>query len=1010
VSWRIARAEAQGHDRRVPRRVSSPIFVGRVAERAAIADALERAVAGRPGVVLIGGEAGVGKSRLLAEVAANAATLGATVVAGACVDVAAGTLPYAPFVEIISGLHRAGMLASLAPGTIAELGRLTPTLAVPGHELPVRGDGGQGRLFAAVRDAIGLASASTTLVVAIEDVHWADATTLDLLTYLTRSMQAERLLLIATARLDGLPRRHPLVGVLAELARLAWLERIDLVRFDAAEIAQQLTGILGRVPEASLAREVFERSDGNAFYAEELIATGASPGGPLPASLRAALSARLAGLDEATQQVLRVVAVAGRSVRHELLLQVAGLPAPQLVAAVRSALEQRVLIEVADPIAGYAFRHALVREAAYDELLAAERVALHAAVADAIERDASLSLSGRLARSGELAFHAMAAGDLRRALLASIDAAAAAEEASAFAEAELHLERIVEIWPRIDDREALVGTDRAGLLARLARTAASAGHQARGAAAAGEALEALPPDDDDRRVAILLERFEYAAEGADIDSAELAVAAALALVGDDVSARGAHAAAAEALLHMHRSRYAAGAAAAARAIEIARGCGATAELFMALTVQGEVQTQLGETNRAGESFAEAGGLYDDVGDPQLRSRWLRWRSWARFMHGAYAESLVLARQAIDLARRDGVDARLGATLLDAVLENLVELARWPEAAATAAEVFARVSMSFEFVYSHSTLARMHTFQGRFADAEREVAAAAAIDAVGPHRVWQLEDATFLAYASGRYAEGRARMEAAIASSSDPTVDATLWWSLVKAVGGEADRAVAARRRRRAAEAEEASAAGMRFATIFRASARRAIEADGGGPAVLAWRSTVEAELARLIGRSDADAWATVVAARAAVDQPWELAYARLRHGEAILAQGGPAGSAAAALRLAHEAATSLDAMALRSEIEAVAGRARIQLPPGQGRDAGQPPGPAGPRLTAREVSVIALVAAGHTNREIGDRLFISEKTVSVHVTHAMEKLGALSRYEAAASAERLGLLDVARTA
>jgi DNA-binding NarL/FixJ family response regulator len=254
------------------------------------------------------------------------------------------------------------------------------------------------------------------------------------------------------------------------------------------------------------------------------------------------------------------------------------------------------------------------------------------------------------------------------------------------------------------------------------------------------------------------------------------------------------------------------------------------------------------------------------------------------------------------------------------------------------------------------------------------------------------------------------MEAAIASSSDPTVDATLWWSLVKAVGGEADRAVAARRRRRAAEAEEASAAGMRFATIFRASARRAIEADGGGPAVLAWRSTVEAELARLIGRSDADAWATVVAARAAVDQPWELAYARLRHGEAILAQGGPAGSAAAALRLAHEAATSLDAMALRSEIEAVAGRARIQLPPGQGRDAGQPPGPAGPRLTAREVSVIALVAAGHTNREIGDRLFISEKTVSVHVTHAMEKLGALSRYEAAASAERLGLLDVARTA
>ena len=1005
---RIARGNTPGHDRAVPRRVSSPIFVGRVAERAAIAEAIERAVAGRPGVVLIGGEAGVGKSRLLAEAAAHATTLGATVVIGGCVDIAAGTLPFAPFVEIVRGLHRAGLLASLPQGTIAELGRLAPELDATGPDPVRRSEGGQGRLFAGVRDALGIASASSPLVVAIEDLHWADTTTLDLLTYLTRSVQAERLLLIATARLDGLPRRHPLVGLVAELARLPWLERIDLLRFDALEIAQQLTGILGRVPEASLTREVFARSDGNAFFAEELIATGAAPGGPLPDSLRAALAARLAGLDEATQQVLRVIAVAGRAVSHELLLRVAEMPAAQLVAALRSALEQRVLVDVVDPFPGYGFRHALVREAAYDDLLVAERVAMHTAIADAIERDASLSLGGRLARSGELAFHAMAARDLQRALIASIEAAAAAEDASAFAEAELHLDRIVEIWPRIDDPEAKVGMDRAQLLVRLARAAASAGHQARGAAVAGEALDALPPDDVDRRVSILLERFEYAAEGADIDTAELAAAGALALLGDERSARGAHAAVADALIHLHRGRYVAAAPAAARAIEIARACGASRELFMALTVQGEVQTQLGETNHAEASFAEAGDLLGEVGDPRLRSRWLRWRGWARYMHGAYGESLALVRQAIEIARREGADARLGAILLDGTLDNLVELGRWPEAIATAAEVLARVSTSFEVVYSHSSLARMHTFQGRFADGEREVAAAATIAAVGPHRVWQLEDAIFLAYASARYVEGRARAEDAISSSSDPASDATLWWALVKAVGGEADRAVAARLRRRVAEAEDAVAAGRRFAAIFRTSARRAIDADGGGPAVLAWLRTVDAEESRLIGISDAHAWAAAVAARTAVDQPWELAYARLRHGEAILARGGPIDDAAVALRLAHETATALEAAAMRSAIEALAGRARIPLPGAPDRVAGSP-GPAGTTLTAREVTVLALVAAGHTNREIGDRLFISEKTVSVHVTHAMEKLGALSRYEAAASADRLGLLEVART-
>jgi DNA-binding CsgD family transcriptional regulator len=1028
---RVARGDVRAHDRAMPRRLSSPIFVGRVAERAAIADAMERAATGRPGIVLIGGEAGVGKTRLLAEAATQALALGQSVVTGACIDVAAGTLPYAPFVEIARALARTGRLAGVSDLTIAELRRLTPELgastrhAAPGEmgswsgdDLGVRGSGGgQGRMFAAVRDALAAASESSPLVVAIEDLHWADATTLDLLTYLARSMQAEHVLLLATARLDALPRGHPVLDVVAELARLPSMERIDLARFDQREIAEQLTGILGRVPDIGLTREVFERSDGNAFFAEELIATGAAPGGPLPASLRDTLEARLTGLDDASGQILRVAAVAGRVVSHELLLRVAGLAPDELVAALRNALEHRLLVDVADPVPGYAFRHALVREAAYDDMLVAERDVLHRAIADALEDDASLSPGGLLARFGEVAYHAMAARDLPRALSASLQAAAAAEAASAFAEAELHLERIVEIGSRIDDAEARIGMDRADLLARLARAAASAGHQVRAAEVGRQAVEALPPTDIDRRVTILLDLFEYAWEGADMAAAELAVTEALALVGEESSVRGSHAAAAAALINLDRGRYSSAAEAASRAIAIARVHGAKRELARALTVQGQVQTQVGETNHAEASLAEAAALFGDVSDALVRARSLRWRGWARYMHGAYEESLELDLQALDVARREGADVRLGGYLLDGALENLVELGRWSEAEATANVILARITRSFEVVYSHTTLARMYTFQGRVADADEQVALAGLIPAIGPHRVWQLEDSIFLAYASSRHGEGRELMETAIAVMPEPERDASLWWSLVKAVGGEADRAELARRRRRTKEADEAVAAGRRFAELFRVSARRAIDADGGGPWVKAAWPTVEAEESRLTGSPDPERWAAVVAARASIEQPWELAYAQFRHADAILAAGGSADGAAHALREAHQSTVALGALALQAAIEALAARARIDLETKApsttgGTGAGKAASRAGrdaTTLTAREVSVLALVAAGHTNREIGNLLFISEKTASVHVTHAMEKLGALSRYEAAAIADRQGLLDAAGT-
>jgi DNA-binding CsgD family transcriptional regulator len=987
------------------RRVASPIFVGRVAELAALAEALDRVSLGRFGVVLITGEAGVGKSRLLAEVTTLSAAMRTTAVGGICVDVAAGTLPYAPFVDILRDLHGGGHAESLPASTRAELGRLVPELAPGRREEPSAGQGGQGRLFAAVRDLLAVASATTPILVSIEDLHWADASTLDLVTYLARSMESEHCLLVATARLDALPRRHPLLATVAGLARLPSFERIDLSRFDEREVVEQLTGILGRVPEPGMVNDVFERSDGNAFFAEELVAAGATPGGQLPASLRDVLAARLATLDETTQGIVRVAAVAGRLVSHELLERVVGLPSPTLISALREAIEQGVLLHVLDPSPGYAFRHALVREAAYDELLPTERIGIHRAFADALERDEALSPAGELARTGEIAYHAMAAHDLPRALNASTAAATVAERASAHAEAEVHLDRILAIWPQIPDAASRVGMEEPELLARTARAAAGAGHQIRAVELALDALAGFERTDTEQRITTLLELFDYAWEAADIKNAEHVIAEVMPMVHHERSARSARAFAEAALLDWHHGRYSNAREAALEAIAIARDCDVRQELALALTVIGQIYTHLGATNHAESAFAEAAAILEEWGDPDIRARSNWWRSWARFMRGSFEESLALIRRGLETARREGSDGRYGVHLSEMVLENLVELGRWSEARAVGDQILSQLTVSFEMVYTHGSLARLATLLGRTADAEHDIAQAGDIPAFGQHRVWQLEDGIFLAYTTGRYADGRRDMELAIASLPEPDQDATLWWSLLKSIAGEADHADIARRRRRTVEAEEAVAAGRRFADLLRRSANAAIEADGTGPMIEALLRSADAEERRLEGQADPARWAAAVDARSAVDQPWELAYARYRLAEAILAGGGPAIDAAGPLREAHATASELGAAPLRTAIEALASRARIALESAPG-SVGKAERPA-TALTPRELEVLALVAAGHTNREIGDRLFITEKTVSVHVTHAMDKLGALSRYDAAASATRLGLLEPA---
>ncbi|HSK35478.1 MAG TPA: AAA family ATPase, partial [Actinomycetota bacterium] len=401
--------------------LASPTFVGRTQELARLAAAGDRAAGGTPTAVLIGGEAGVGKTRLVGEVVAGARAAGATVLAGGCVELGGEGVPFAPLIEALRGFVRdldEPGLARLAPGQArAELARLLPELGPPGGpgagERPAfGGDPGpwseQGRLFELLLGLLERLGAERPAVLVVEDLHWADRSTRDLLAFLVRNLRHGRLLLVLTYRSDELHRRHPLRPFLAELDRGRRVERLELARFGPAEVAAQLAGIQGAPVPAELAERIHARSGGNAFFVEELAAvagTGGHADGELPPSLRDTLLARVELLAEPAQQVLRVAAAAGARVEHELLAEVAGLPEAELLAALREAVSAQVLL--ADAADGtYGFRHALVKEAVYTELLPGERTRLHARFAAAL---AARDTAGDPGPAAELAWHWYAA-------------------------------------------------------------------------------------------------------------------------------------------------------------------------------------------------------------------------------------------------------------------------------------------------------------------------------------------------------------------------------------------------------------------------------------------------------------------------------------------------------------------------------------------------------------------------------------------------------------------------
>ncbi|HEX4897582.1 MAG TPA: AAA family ATPase, partial [Candidatus Limnocylindrales bacterium] len=430
-------------------RISSPIFVGRADELAELRRAWRLAGAGSGQLRLVFGEAGIGKSRLVAEFLEEVGGTGA-VLRGRCLDVGEEILPFGPIAEILRDLLpellRAGDddgaidVATLAPLASLSPAARTANASPDSAEEPRDEPFGQTRLFNAIGSALVAAARRRPRCVTIEDAHWLDAASRDLVRFLAHALRDAPILVLLTVRDDGLRRAGATSRALGELAREPHAGRIDLPRFDVEEVAQQLHGILGRPPEPRLVAAVHDRSGGNPFFTEEIVALDIAAGSQVPPSLRDLLLSRLASLDAETRTLIDAAAVGGRWVPDAALRLVADLPRTAFDRALRTAMSEHFLMPEDRPEAsGLAFRHALVRDAVVDDLLPTTRRDLHAAWAAAF--DAALPPSAATAE------HWDRSGDVERARAAYLRAADAAETVHAYGDVLRLRERALALLP-----------------------------------------------------------------------------------------------------------------------------------------------------------------------------------------------------------------------------------------------------------------------------------------------------------------------------------------------------------------------------------------------------------------------------------------------------------------------------------------------------------------------------------------------------------------------------------
>ena len=437
------------------RRPTSPVLIGRETEVERIDLALDGAVGGTSSILLIGGEAGVGKSRLVGHAVHLAVDRGMPVLAGGCIEMGNTSIPFAPIREAVRGLASAPKAERASEQDAAVIADLAALFNQSSDAGPSRDRVGlnealsQARLFESWLDLIRQLRTTAPPLLVVEDIHWADTSTLDLLRFTARNHHHAPFVLLSTFRSDELHRRHPLRPVLAELQRTPAVSRMEVQPLDRDEIGQLVRQIRGESASDDLIDSINARSEGNPFFAEELTASETSPrDGSLHDSLHDVLLARIAIVSEGTREVLDWASVTGPLAPVGVLERAMELPSGGIDGELREAVEQHVLVPIDDERRErYRFRHVLMQEAVYGELLPGERARMHARVAEILTSGDEYA-----AAAAELAHHWLAAHDVPRAIVAALDAGQQAERIHAYTDAYAQFARVLELWDQVPGR------------------------------------------------------------------------------------------------------------------------------------------------------------------------------------------------------------------------------------------------------------------------------------------------------------------------------------------------------------------------------------------------------------------------------------------------------------------------------------------------------------------------------------------------------------------------------
>ncbi len=1078
------------HDAGMPARYRSERFIGREREISRLAVALDAAADGRTGRLLLTGPGGIGVSRLIDEAARRVERLSHPFSVIRCRATAGrAAVPYAPIAEglrhFLSELEDAELRRVLGPA-IEPLGRLVPELSARfdapprPRRLTIAPERRAAWINEAIRGLLERAGERHPVLLVLEDLHHADGGTRGLATFLARVARPARLCIVMTFGGDALPRGHPFIADLAAIAGTPDpSDRLSLGPLDRHELVQLIADIEGERPTAATVLLVADRSSGNPLLAEEILAARRELSGvSLGASLEELVAARLARRSPECRRLLRLLAPAWQPLSEEEVMSAVGaferlavsLPPrsstrprragsdlePDLQAGLEEALEHGLAIQL--PNGRLEVRHELIASAIENDLLPNLRRRHHEAIAEA--------LGGKPAEAFP---HWRAANRPAAARDAAIAAAAVADDLDSPVDGLAARETALELGAADGDDRAEIGQ----FLIRTGEVALAAGRPNRALAYLESAASRFGERADRAAVASLHEALGRVARTlGDHERAVVEHRRAAATVPPGPSSLRARVLASLAQTLMLQGHFAEAARTAEAAIDVARLVGPDA-----LAIEGHATCTLGIARAWSADPADAIGLLEaareiarSTGHADEAFRATLNLATGLTLLGRRDDAIEVTRQAIEEARRDGLEVAYGNALRGNIAEGLFLVGRWDEARDTirtalewspAPEAFADASVTAAILEVESGVdERAASLLGwrplrlaRAPDPQLEVPAtrAAASFALWRGDVDDARRAAELGWSLVRRAEDwalTARMASTYLEVQAAIVADAHERRALPEISGARQRA-----RRVLAETE----AVLRASGVPpEAASRREAEAN---------LATVRAYAARIESREDPALWDHAAQAWERVGEPYQVARARWRHAEALLpARDAREGRAAARgpLLEAVSIARKLRARPLLRALESLARRSMIVLPPEpDGSGAASPDGPpaeagsdapvsvgvkasgrrssglrealvggtengarsvAGPVAVAivasgeaprpeaafgispREREVLGLIVQGRTNREIGEHLFISQKTVGVHVGNILAKLGVSGRVEAAMVAVRLDLV------